>query len=230
MKAALAQYIDDYCKKNKISKERLANHADIARSTLYDILNNETMPTLLNITKLAMAMQVHPQYLIKLEWNRYRLQGCRTKPLMPLQEPELQYYKKSDSCNFISETVADGSIVCTNERFFKTWRLQNTGEEVWEGRRLQCQNSNDDIYKNSCLPQVAKERSLCITPVEDCIDIPTTAVGELVDLTVELIAPSVPCHALSYWKIIDKDGEYCFPESIGVYAKIQVVSAGSACI
>lgn len=224
----LNEYIIQYCKQHKISKDKLAKRAHIARSTLYRIMDGGSSPTLLNLTKLAAAMQVHPQYLIKLEWQKYQLNGFKVDPIEPLAEPKRWFHEQPDNAYFVTETVPDGSIVCINERFSKTWRIQNTGDTIWKDRRLQCQSVEDVIQDHPAIKSFTVDLSFQITPVVSCIEIPTTKPGDTVDLTVDFIAPAVPASVFSYWKMINQEGNLCFPDCIGLYLQVQVVSAGAA--
>ncbi|WP_019673973.1 NBR1-Ig-like domain-containing protein [Psychrobacter lutiphocae] len=225
----LAEFILQYCREHKISKEKLARSANMSRSTLYRMMEKDKNPTLLNLTKLAIAMQVHPQYLIKLEWEKYQLSGYDVTPIDPLNEPMMWFNTSSyDNSHFIAETISDGSLVCVNERFSKTWRIQNTGDTVWENRKLVCQNTNDPLNHEDCLNKFNSLFNFHIIPLQTSIPIPLVKPGETVDLTVEFIAPSVPASVFSYWRIVDENDELCFPESIGVYLQVQVVSAGPA--
>ncbi|WP_227430060.1 NBR1-Ig-like domain-containing protein [Psychrobacter sp. I-STPA6b] len=226
---SLEHFITEFCKKHQITKEQLAKTANISRSTLYRMMEKDKSPTLINLTKVAIAMQVHPQYLIKIEWEKYQLSGYDATPINPLTEPMRWFQQQAeDSSHFISETVPDGSLVCVNERFCKTWRIQNTGNTQWSGRKLQCQQNNDFLQQQASLQPFTKEYNFHITPLTNIIDIPDTKPGETVDLSVAFIAPSIPTTVFSYWKMVDETGQLCFPNSIGVYLQVQVVSAGSA--
>lgn len=222
----LALYISQFCKKHKITKEKLAKEANISRSTLYRMLEEDSAPTLVNLTKLAIAMQVHPQYLVKLEWEKYKFSDYNAKPINSLVEPKRWFHEQQDNSHFISETVPDNSIVCVNERFSKTWRMQNTGDVTWKNRRLECQDAKNFLNNEPCLKPFSQLFNFHITPVNTSISIPTTKPGEIVDLTAEFIAPTVPASVFSYWRMVDKNGKFCFPDSIGVYLQVQVISAG----
>ncbi len=162
-------------------------------------------------------MQVHPQFLVQLEWEKQQLMGHLAQAIIPLDETPLEFaQREKDSSSFVSETIPDGSFVVTNEIFIKTWRLQNTGRTVWKNRFLVCQNYDENNKQNQLIPHCHK------------IPIPTTHIGEVVDLSVTFTAPIIPAKVISYWKMTDKDGELCFPNSMGIYVEVQVISAKRA--
>lgn len=225
----LEKFVIQFCHRHNITKSKLAAHANISRSTLYAMFEDDKQITIKNITKLAIAMGVHPQYLIQLEWQRYCFEGQLATPVNPLAEPKRWFdvlCNKHDNSHFISETVPDGSIVHTHERFIKTWRVQNTGSSTWEGRKLVCQDRH--VTMSHSLFKDLSQDSLYLRPQQTHIDIPTTAAGEVVDLSVEFVAPSKPCLAFSYWKCVDADGELCFAKATGLYLLVNVVASDSA--
>lgn len=224
----LKDYIQNYCTQRGISLSKLAKCANLPRSSLYNMMDQKNSTTLINLTKLAVAMQVHPQYLVKLEWQKYLLDGSIAQAVDPLPEPKLLFNNLADSSHFVSETIADGSLLATGETFVKTWRLQNTGNTAWVDRWLVCQNHDESIHQQASLQAFVNDRCFFITPKVDRVAVPNTQIGEIVDLSVELTAPNVPCRAFSYWKMTDDAGNLCFPDSIGVYAYVQVISAGGA--
>lgn len=225
----LSDFILRFCHKHQISKQELADCADISRSNLYRILNHESIPSLLQLTKLAIAMQVHPQYLVQLEWQRYDLSGLlkNVHPLILSDQPNLCIDVASDCSGFISETVPDGSVVMTGERFTKTWKIQNMGKTVWENRYLRWyspeEDGEEDRDKEIKGAEILANR-LLLKPVQAKIPIPVTQPGECVVLSVELIAPSIPAVAICYWKMYDEQDNLCFPEYVGLSALVNVVS------
>lgn len=70
--------------------------------------------------------------------------------------------------------------------------------------------------------------SLYLRPQQAQIDIPITKTGEVVDLSVEFVAPSKPCSAFSYWKCVNANGKLCFAKATGLYVLINVVASDSA--
>ncbi len=223
----LEMYVRRFCRDNAVSISELAKHANISRNTLYGIMKDGS-PTLVNIIKLAVAMEVHPQFLIQLEWEKYRLSDELASPVKPLPSANTWFHTLTDNVHFVNETIPDGSLIRTNETFVKTWRLQNTGNRVWKNRWLVCQNHDDHIHNEPRLRKFVSERCFVLTPKHTRIAVPTTDIGDTVDLSVEFTAPSVPASAFSYWKMADSSGKLCFPNSIGVYAYVQVISSGSA--
>jgi surface antigen len=102
------------------------------------------------------------------------------------------------------ESIPDGTIVAPDQSFEKTWRMKNTGTSTWgSGYKLVFQHGD----------QIG-------APTE--VDVPSTAPGEVVDLSVNMKAPSQAGWYSGEWQLVDPQGT-SFGEKIWV--KIQVSSA-----
>ena len=112
-----------------------------------------------------------------------------------------------DDSVFISEYPADGKIVEFYEEFTHTWVIKNNGNLVWKDRHLKCDNY--DVIK--------------LKATSNIIEIPTTYPGEEVHLTAQFKASGVPGVYESYWKMVDYDGHYCFPDMRGLAVHVKVV-------
>lgn len=62
-----------------------------------------------------------------------------------------------------------------------------------------------------------------IVPVVREVDIPSTAAGGTALISVRFKAPPLPCTTISYWKMVDKNGNICFPRMKGLWCKVNVV-------
>ncbi len=224
----LKHYINKFCDDNDITIVELAERANISRSSIYNMTSDTKSTSLLNLAKIAHVMQVHPQYLVQLEWKKYEIAQILPDPLNPLVEPNTWFSSLQDNSHFVTETIADDSMMKVDEVFTKTWRIQNTGNVDWIDRWLVCQNHNTEIDKIADIKKFPNKQAFLLTPTVNKIPIPTTKVGEVVDLSVEFTAPSVPAIALSYWKMTTADGTICFPNSLGLWVRIHTVSGGSA--
>jgi hypothetical protein len=117
--------------------------------------------------------------------------------------PTTQFSNAADLALFDSDvTVKDGSIFAANTAFKKTWRIKNAGTSTWttayalvfvQGDKM----DGPDMVK---LTQAVKP-------------------GELVDITVNLVAPSTPRTYRGYWRMINANGKF-FNDS--VYVEIVV--------
>ncbi len=130
--------------------------------------------------------------------------------------PKKRRKEKILAAGFVDDvTYPDNSIVACGECFTKTWRVTNTGTIAWENMFLQCV---DDIYANT------KDISVGLTPLVPRIAIPYTAAGESVNLSVKLIAPSLPATVISYWKSVDAQGNTLLSEPHPLYCLVKVVT------
>lgn len=216
MKLPLLTYIRQRCRNLGMSISKLCESAGISRQTLYALEQNpDKLPEMHTLLALAQSLQVHPTQLLQLV--------CHTLP-MTLQNQ--QQSQRLDGSAFIRDvSYPDGSQVATGQTFTKTWELQNVGKTVWENRYLQCEDEQSGQYHYRGQPLCIAEG---LTPLRRHIAIPRTLPGELVELSVDFIAPATAATVVSYWKAYHADGRQCFPEHTGLWIKVQVISPFTA--
>lgn len=118
------------------------------------------------------------------------------------------FLDKYDDSNFVGDlTFPLGARVGTNERFLKVWEIENNGLTAWRTRFLQEDNPT----------------SAGLIPERPRISIPLTLPGRRVRLSVAFTAPSMPATCESYWKMVDKAGNYCFPHKSGLTCCVKVI-------
>ena len=82
--------------------------------------------------------------------------------------------------------------------------------------------SDRSIGKNSTFQSPAQQRGLI--PAQPELAIPHTCPGESIRLSVDFTAPPFPCSTISYWKMVDENGVFCFPKHEGLSCLVQVVA------
>lgn len=113
-----------------------------------------------------------------------------------------------DDSKFVGDiTIPHGTLIGTGEVFAKTWEIENNGLKVWEDRYLREENPTPGG----------------LVPTTPLVRMPRTRPGERVRLTVEFTAPLLPATCESYWKMVDKRGDYCFPHKFGLNCCVKVV-------
>ena len=55
------------------------------------------------------------------------------------QRPRLHRAIPGDASAFVDETIPHGTLMEPGQVFEKTWRIKNTGQVTWKGRRLERQ-------------------------------------------------------------------------------------------
>ncbi len=106
-------------------------------------------------------------------------------------------------------TIPDNSHVKAGEAFTKTWRLKNTGTCSWAGYTI----SYTSGERMNALPSLA---------------IPLTALGDTVELSVDLTAPEQDGAYATYFSLQSAGGELvAVGAEKAVYVKV-IVGAGSA--
>lgn len=216
-KSDLWKYVEEHCQKLGISQRELCRKTGISRSTLFKLLHGDTKKANLStLITLAHAIKTHPIQLFRcclseIEFPKYANQGA---------------IEKNDSVGFIEDvTYPDYSPIAINSKFTKIWKVQNTGDKEWLGRRFSCIDKPPQM--NLDLPEGIAPPSMTIglTPTERVVSIEDTFAGGYVDIAVEFTAPPYPCTVYSYWKMVDAEGNFVFPRSQGVYCLVSVVAA-----
>lgn len=112
--------------------------------------------------------------------------------------PRLYRAIAGDASAFVDETIPHGTLMEPGQVFEQTWRIKNTGQVAWEGRRLERQG-----------PLTGP--GLITSP--RFVDIPSTEPGEVAAITAPLKAPTYDCSSIAYFKMVDSSGRLCFPDS-----------------
>jgi hypothetical protein len=96
-----------------------------------------------------------------------------------------------DVAGFVSDvTIPDGTQLAAGSEFVKTWRLRNDGTCTWT-------SSYQVVYYSGEV--MASETSQQLTT-------DSVAPGESVDVSVNMVAPSVAGHYFSYWALRNASG------------------------
>ncbi|HYD79008.1 MAG TPA: NBR1-Ig-like domain-containing protein [Paucimonas sp.] len=209
----LVNYVKQQARMRGISDSELARRAKISRPALLKLLSADVKcPELTTLANLAYAIDDHP----------YRLVSLYLAGTSPPSRGDWKTKEKRDASRFLRDvTYPDGSMVTTNQRFEKIWEIANAGERPWIGRKLVCQDQSALLYRKEGDAFVPLNYSLVPDKAE--LPIPDTMPGESVTLAVNFTAPNTPAWVVSYWKMKDRDGEYCFPELEGLRCCVSVI-------
>ncbi|TDW86866.1 helix-turn-helix protein [Kribbella pratensis] len=101
-----------------------------------------------------------------------------------------------DRAELVGETVPDGTRVCREQVFEKTWELRNSGERPWRNRYLTRQGAPG---APGWLRSPARER------------VPDAGPGDVVTVRMTLRAPSQVGASTAYFKITDAAGRLYYP-------------------
>lgn len=211
----LSEYVKQRINTLGLSMSELARQTGISRQGLYGLLDGTTgQAKISTLIALAKALQVHPMVLFRHLLHQLDL------PKFSTTSAKYQF----DASGFVQDvTIPDNTTVLTDQVFTKIWEIQNIGHVDWLGRKMVCVDQNVDI---PAVPDqiVAPEPRRGLVPTRHIIDIPKTLPGDSVILSVEFTAPSYPCSLVSYWKMIDENGEICFPATEGLSCMVRVIS------
>jgi transcriptional regulator with XRE-family HTH domain len=210
------QYITNRCKELNMSISELSRQSNISRQAMHKIMNDKTSsPRLTTIVSMAYVLKVSPIHLFRnllndIELPNYTSDGAKVE---------------GDGSSFIADvTYPDNSNVPVNQTFVKIWQIQNVGDVDWEGRQFICVDVPPIINVN--LPEGVKPppSSLGLKPTLTMVSMPFTKSGAIAQIVVEFTAPPYPCSVFSYWKMIDAEGEFCFPNLVGLYCHVNVIA------
>lgn len=199
-----SEYIRQRATEKGLTMTELANRTGLSRQSLYALLDGVTgQVKIATVVALASGLEVHPVDLFR------RLLPYLDFPKFSTAGAKYRY----DVSGFVQDvTVPDYTIVVTDSVFTKVWKIQNVGHVNWAGRKLVCIDQQD---KAVLLPKVINSPDIVpgLIPHQRVIDIPDTLTGDTVQLSVTFTAPSYPCSVFSYWKMVDAEGDICFPET-----------------
>lgn len=218
----LGLFINQLIQQQGIGIAELARRTKLSRECIYKLQRGDVkQPELSTIICLAKALRTHPLLLLRKLFEGQEFRNVAQPPARHV----------NDAVGFLGDvTCPDNCMVGVNSRFTKVWEIQNTGQQVWKGRRLICV---DEWLKIQMVPakdaaQAKRFRApacqRCLIPATREIPLPDTRPGEPVRLSVEFTAPPIPCTTISYWKIVDETGAFCFPDHEGLSCLVQVVT------
>ncbi|WP_427890206.1 NBR1-Ig-like domain-containing protein [Kribbella sp. GL6] len=115
-----------------------------------------------------------------------------------------------DRAELVGETVPDGTQVCRDETFEKTWVIRNSGERPWCNRWLTRQG-------------VPGTPGRLRSPTRAAV--PDATPGDIVTVTMTLQAPPQVGASTAYFKLTDEAGRLYYPglESPPIYCTILTV-------
>ena len=123
------------------------------------------------------------------EQERRRAGGHRPRKIKAVPE---------DASAFVDETIPSGSLLEPGMIFVKTWRIKNSGSVPWRDRRLERQG-----------PLTGPG---LITSIVRHSEIPDAEPGETIEIEVPLKAPGYDSTSIAYFKMVDAEGNLCFPD------------------
>jgi transcriptional regulator with XRE-family HTH domain len=211
---SLREYLEDRRQELGLTMKDVAKRAKISRQALYKLLKGSAKEARLStLIQLAKAVEVHPiQMLRQIFWE--------IKP--PPSRLESKY--PGDYSGFVEDvTIPDNETVTAGSVFEKIWRINNLGSFVWENRRLVCDDEELMVFRKHG-DNLEPLEKIDLVPLEREVPIPTTKPGETVDISVTFQAPIYPCTTISYWKMVDAEGDECFPQLRGLNCRVRVVA------
>lgn len=146
-----------------------------------------------------MSWEDFRSYALESRKNQPPTQPVFEEATPDLKNPGSGKSHKVDRTQFISETVPDGSVFAENSEFTKTWLLRNAGNVPWVNRSVRRLTPLSPNYPHSAM----------------VIPIPDTMPDKVAIISVRIIAPSIPGFSEVRFKMIDENGDFCWPNRFG---------------
>jgi transcriptional regulator with XRE-family HTH domain len=209
-------YLRKRCKELNIDGCQLAKNSGVVKSAMHKIMNgNTTQPQLTTMVAMAHSLKIHPIHLFRQLLNQNELPNYTSTGAK----------NEGDATGFIEDvTYPDHSRVAVNQKFVKIWKIQNLGNHDWIGRKFICLDAPPKMDVN--LPEGVEPPSTVVglIPTSTIISMEHTPAGDCVEIAVEFTAPPYPCTVYSYWKMVDAEDQFCFPELQGLYCLVNVLA------
>jgi transcriptional regulator with XRE-family HTH domain len=211
-----ASYLRQRMNEKRLTISETAKRAQISRGALNKYLSLEVRDGKLStFVQLARVLDEHPLKLLSIffnGWDFAEQNANRTESIAV-----------GDDVGFISDLdLPDNYPVARSATFEKSWELKNVGKVPWLNRRMIC--IDEEVQVSSQKEALHDHRFTGLQPLTPEIEVPTTMPSENVILTVKFKAPSYPGTMISHWKMIDEDGNYCYPNTLGIFCKVQVLA------
>jgi transcriptional regulator with XRE-family HTH domain len=212
----LSQFLQQRADTLNFSATYVANKAGISRQTWYRLVNADVQQARIStLMRVANTLQV----------SLIELSCLYNKKKYSAQKSIINTMQDSDAYVFIRDVSYPlNTMVGKGERFKKTWEFFNAGNTPWVNRRFICVDNKFDInikHPNSDVNKANKNNFL--TPLQRSVEVPTTAPGEHLLLSVQFRAPDNTGTMVSLWKTVNAQGNYCYPKHEGSSCQVRVV-------
>lgn len=211
----LGEFLKETIQKRNLKITEVAKRAKLSRESIYKLIRGDVRePDLSTLVRLSRALQVHPIILLRKLFEGWDFCCCEEA------FPSKDLY----GIGLVADvTFPDNSLVSAGSRFVKTWEVQNISRTEWAGRRFVCVDDQLELHCTRPDLTIPCERR-GLVPASREIEIGNVMPEECIRVSVEFTAPSYPCSVISYWKMIDRDGNYCFPRQEELSCLVQVVA------
>ena len=126
----------------------------------------------------------------------------------------------NDDVGFIGDiTYPDHAVVTAGQTFEKIWEIQNVGKVPWVNRKIICVDDKVEVNVNGS----SQYEYGLVAIGGNTIDVPVVNPGEVFRVSCKFQAPKVACSTISWWKMVDENGDIMFPEITGLYCLVKVV-------
>lgn len=174
-------------------------------------LSGSMTPTNVTMTALPGLVAITEAWRDRFSVDLAHLSPMTARVEMDKVEPEPRPIE-GDKVEWVRDvTIPDDSLIGTGQSFRKIWEVRNAGTVPWRGRYLTRIGTSNSTYTLA-------------SPLR--VEVPDADPGELVQITVDLVAPSTPGTKQVHWKQTDEQGREYFPGpqyTYGIYCRVVVV-------
>lgn len=195
------------CAELGISLQAVATCAGVGRAHLYKILQGQVRdPSVRTLCRIAYALQISPAVLFRF----YMDEVGKTKDLTTTVVSGFPLV--TDKVVFTADvTVPDHTLVLPGERFLKVWEIQNLGEIPWQGRKMVRIDDGVIVARYQADGRLVPILDAYLTSFGKSVDVPFTPPGMRCQIQVDFEAPKENCSVASIWRMVDSEGQFCFP-------------------
>ena len=209
----LAELIEKRIKTLGLTRTAFARRAGMSRSELYKILGQDIRHVrLATLQGLARALGT----------SLFDLIDGDEMP-MSVQLGPWQARHEGDRLG-VAMSPLDGTcrVVVVGRMLDHAWELLNLGTVPWEGRQLVCLDRH--LLKRDGRKGTGELIVSPVKPIEEQIRLPVVRPGERTRVIARFLAPPYPCTTLTRWKLIDANGDFCFPGLEELICRIHVIA------
>lgn len=200
-----------------MSLSELAVRARLTRTHLHRLLKGQVHdPGIRTLHSLADALRLPPVSIYRLFLPEARHVSQDLK--------HHGRHRPGDAVMFVGDiTIADYAVVLPQERFTKTWAIQNVGVLDWPERTLVCQSQELVVAKRSAMGELIPVLDTCLRSQARSLTVPATPAGQVVELSMVFDAPRENCTVASVWRIENADGQAVYPDTFFLQVVVTVL-------
>lgn len=206
------------CVQLGISLTELSGRAGLTRMHLHRLMTGQVNdPGIRTLQRLALALRLPPISV-------YRLFTTEVSSNNEYSQRHANKWNSEDAVMFAGDiTIPDYSVVLPGERFTKTWAIQNVGTTTWPERLLVRQDQELLVAKRMDMGQLVPVMDTHLASLGRALVVPPTPPAQVIELSMEFVAPRENCTVASIWRLEDEQGRAVYRDAFFLQVMVTVV-------